>query len=289
MKKVLRFIVLAAALTFVCCTEKDTTIGDDQEQTSPEDDPEDNEDAESFWDDIEWPITEYVFPDPIFRGYVFKFFDIDKDGKISKEEALNVEYIDVSDSEIKSLAGLEYFPKLSKLYCSKSELTSLDVSMNPNLSELDCSSNKLTNLDVSMNPNLEYLDCSESKLTSLDVSMNPNLEYLDCSRNPLKSLDVSMNPNLSSLNCYSNQLTSLDVSKNPNLKRLDCSSNQLTSLDVSMTKLDYNSSYFPYPLNCSNMLSLQTLTLKRGWSINGINVNRSTNYIPSHTDILYVD
>ena len=315
MKKVLRLIVFAAALTFVCCIEKDITIGDDQEQTSS-------------WDNIQWPISGDAFPDPVFRAYVFDNFDIDKDGKISKEEALNVISIEVMDKEIKSLVGLAYFPELIDLMCSHNLLTSLDVSKNPELRNLFCDSNQLigldvsknpelrnlycffnllTSLDVSKNPKLWYVMCGYNQLTSLDVSKNPELWLLECSFNQLTSLDVTKNPKLSTLYCYDNQLTSLDVSMSPNLSKLECFYNQLTSLDVSknpklgslvcsfnqLTSLDVSktnlgNSTHSRPLYCS-MPSLQTLTLKKGWSIEGINVNSNTDCIPSHTEILYVD
>ena len=257
---------------------------------------------------IEWPITEDAFPDPVFRAYVFDNFDVDKDGKISEEEALNVKTIDVSDRGIKSLTGLEYFPKLRELYCGDNQLTSLDVTKNPELSYLCCEDNQLTSLDVTNNPELSYLYCEDNELTSLDVTKNPKLSALHCYFNQLISLDVSNNPELSALHCSSNQLTSLDVTNNPKLNVLSCDSNQLTSLDVTknpklewlycednqLTSLDVSktglgNSTNAYPLDCSSMSSLQTLTLKRGWRIEGINVKRSTDHIPSQTTIQYVD
>jgi len=122
---------------------------------------------------------------------------------------------------------------VKRLYCTHSQLNSLDASKNPNLETLDCENNQLTSLDVSKNPELRWLLCNDNQLTTLDVSKHPELWRLECNNNQLTSLDVSKNPELSTLRCNNNQLTSLDVSNNPELWTLECNNNQLTSLDVS--------------------------------------------------------
>ena len=227
-----------------------------------------DEDTTSHIQDV-----EKAFPDPVFRRYVLNHFDINKDGKISDEEALRATTIDVSNSsdapdgkKIKSLEGVQYFTNLKQLDCHYNQLTSLDVSKNTALTTLYCYANQLTKLDVSKNIALEELSCHTNQLTTLDVSKNTALEWLFCT---------------------SNQLTTLDVSHNTMLVRLVCASNRLTTLDVSKTNLG-NSTWF-YPLSCGSMPTLQTLTLKRGWSIDGITTDRSENYIPEQTRIVYVD
>ena len=115
-------------------------------------------------------------------------------------------------------------------YGNGKNLIALDVSQNVNLTKLYCYRNQLSSLDVSIN--LEYLDCYENHLSSLDVSKNVNLEHLDCYKNQLSSLDVSRNVKLAELYCYHNQLSSLDVSQNVKLTSLNCGNNQLSSLDV---------------------------------------------------------
>ena len=173
------------------------------------------------------------FPDETFRNYVSKNFDNDEDGKLSGEEIDNVTEMDVSESGIESLKGIEYFSKLTALYCYKNELTSLNVSNNTALEYLNCGYNRLTGLDVSKNTALTELYCWYNQLSSLDVSKNTKLWFLHCEYNQLSSLDVSHNTMLYRLYCYVNQLTSLDVSQNTALTELNCWENQLTSLDVS--------------------------------------------------------
>ena len=194
-----------------------------------------------------------AFPDEVFRQYVYKNFDTDWNGVLSRREAMAVTRISL-DYDCQTLSGIGYFQNLYSLSCSNNLLRELDLSNNLSLSDLNCYSNRittidvsnnaylfalnchsnqLTSLDVSNNPYLDVLWCSSNQLTMIDVSHNPILRELNCSDNPLTTIDVSNNPNLAILSCCENQLTSLDVSNNPKLASLDCSSNQLTTLDIS--------------------------------------------------------
>lgn len=194
---------------------------------------------------------------------------------------------------------------LIRLYCNSNQLTTLDVSHNSALLTLWCSSNQLSNLDVSHNTALTDLSCENNQLRTLDLSINTALTRLICNNNQLTTLDLSHNIALTSVYCHYNQLTTLDLSHNTALTRLDCgynqlsildvsyntaltylscSNNQLTTLDVSNTKL--NEFGTTYPLYCC-MESLQTLYLKEGWEIEGININRNSYYIYPATQIEY--
>ena len=121
---------------------------------------------------------------------------------------------------------------VTNLSCSRSQLTSLDVSGCSALVWLSCSNNQLTSLDVSDCTSLTKLDCWENQLTSLDLSGCTTLRSLYCGENQLTSLDVSDCTALTELNCSKNQLTSLDVSGCSALVWLSCSWAQLTSLNV---------------------------------------------------------
>ena len=67
------------------------------------------------------------FPDDIFRKYVSDNFDKNADGILQSNEADNVTEIKVSNKEIYSIKGVEYFVNLTTLYCYKNKLSSLDV------------------------------------------------------------------------------------------------------------------------------------------------------------------
>ena len=199
-----------------------------------------------YWNGSEWleyegsddesdndiAIDETHFPDANFRNYLLSQ-SYGKDGVLTEAEIKGIASINVSEKNISSLKGIEYFTALTELSCNSNYLMALDVSKNTALTYLDCYSNRLTALDVSKNTALTYLDCYKNQLTALDVSKNTALTDLYCYINQLTALDVSKNTALTWLSCSINQLTALDVSKNTALTYLSCSSNQLTALDVS--------------------------------------------------------
>ena len=157
-------------------------------------------------------IDKTNFPDDNFWNYLLEQ-DYGKDGVLTEAEIRNITVMDVSEKEIKSLKGIEYFTALRTLNCSDNELTELDISGNTALDTLDCSYNELTALDVSKNTALRSLDCGFNELTALDISKNTALTYLRCIGNSLTSLDLSKNTALTYLQCYGDDLTALDISK----------------------------------------------------------------------------
>jgi len=213
------------------------------------------------------PIKEIInFPDENFKKYLVEKYDIDGDGEISIEEALEVKKLNLTgmyDSEksnyeglnISNLDGIEYFTNLTRLVCKCNPLTSIDVSKNKllahlscdgiyilseinisgckELSYLNCSKTNLSSLDISSNWNLSQLYCGGCNITNLDTRNNSLIKYLSCYYNELSSIDISQNKLLEYFNIRHNNLMNLDVSHNIELKQLHCQDNKLISLDVS--------------------------------------------------------
>lgn len=133
-----------------------------------------------------------VFPDKNFftyikqgkfqtGGYSGYLFDLDENGFLSKEECELVRVLSVSArKDIKSIKGIEAFPKLRELYCSGTGIAEIDLSNNPRLQILTCSDNEITSLDVSACPILKTLQVSGCGLTSLNLSANTKLDFLTC-------------------------------------------------------------------------------------------------------------
>lgn len=211
-----------------------------------------------------------LIPDAKFEDKLIAL-GIDKDGKngkVATESIASITSLDVSNSSIADLTGIQDFVSLKTLNCYDNKLTNLDISKNVALLELNCYSNQLPSIDVSNNILLKTLDCSANLLSSLnvtknialiylsisyfptktgasgkgkfesiDISENIALETLYCQQNKIKVLDVSKNVNLTALYCWENSITVLNVSKNVSLKTLSCGGNLLTNIDVSNNKL----------------------------------------------------
>ena len=105
-------------------------------------------------------INETNFPDAVFREYVKDNFDTDNNGELSVSEMENVTRVDVAETDVADLTGIENFTRLEELVCrmaytvdggSEGLINSLDVSKNTDLVFLDCSGNQLRSQNVSKN------------------------------------------------------------------------------------------------------------------------------------------
>ena len=177
-------------------------------------------------------INSKNFPDKNFRACVEKY-DKDGNGILSNAEISAVHLMTVSDKNIGSLKGIEFFTSLEGLWCGSNQLKSLDMRKNLLLETLDCPNNQLTKVDVSKNALLTSLNCDNNKLKKLDVSKNKAIKTIRVSFNSLTSLDLSNNPDLGVLYCKSNQISKLDIKKNSAMAWLDCQKNKITELDIS--------------------------------------------------------
>ncbi|MBR3057223.1 MAG: DUF4214 domain-containing protein [Clostridiales bacterium] len=208
-------------------------------------------------------LDQKNFPDPVFREYVSDKFDLDKDGKLSKSEAANATDIRVEGMHISDLRGIEYFTRLYALYCSLTNITSLDVSKNLNMRDLYFAGSSITELDISKNTAIERVYGGVA-LQNLKLGKNTNLTELNVANSPLETLDVSGCPALIYLSCYECELKSLNVNGCSALKELDCRESKLTSLDLSgctalqtvfcennaLTSLNLNGCKDLYEINC---------------------------------------
>jgi Leucine-rich repeat (LRR) protein len=111
------------------------------------------------------------------------------DDYVLTENIKKVTELKLDEENIKDLTGIEDFVALEELYCSKNQLTHLDVSKNTALKKLWCYDNQLTRLDVSKNRALVKLNCINNNLTSIDVSKNAALTFLGCDNNQLTHFD----------------------------------------------------------------------------------------------------
>lgn len=203
-------------------------------------------------------------PDVNFKAKLLANGSINTDTdklNISVAEALAYKgSINVYNSNIASLTGIEAFVNITTLACDNNKLTSIDVSKNTALTGLRIMANKISELDISKNIGLTNLECSNNLLTQLDLSNNAaTLSDLRCNSNLLTSLDISKLKLLWLLRCADNKLTKLDVSENTALGSIVCGSNQISSLDVSRNTKLYELNFSGNQISSINLNNIPQL------------------------------
>ena len=195
-----------------------------------------------------------VIADKFLKTYIMTNFDKNKDGEISKEEAEAVTAIEMRDTEIASIDGLEYFPNLESVDFAKHRLMNVDFSQCPSLKKLNVSQGAglsslvlpatleelsimqcpiLKKINFSVAPNLKNLYASSTGFAvAPDLSKNTKLETVGFSRAEFTTIDVSKNTELKSLSVGSDMFNSLDVTNNTKLTDLSVTG-KITTLDLT--------------------------------------------------------
>ena len=109
-------------------------------------------------DDHEQDTVVYFNDFNFYSAIIDQGFDTDSNGFISKDEAEQVIYLNVTGLNIFDLKGIEAFVNLKTLICSGNELSHLDLSYNTALEILNCSSNNLTTLFVSNDSSFSFME-----------------------------------------------------------------------------------------------------------------------------------
>src|SRR6187431_3319966 len=97
--------------------------------------------------------------------------DTNSNFQIEISEALNLNFLDISNSNINSIQGLEYFTNLEFLNCSNNPISNgIDFNVLKKLSYLNCSFIQSTT----------YFNIENSNLTTLVLDGLTNLKELQC-------------------------------------------------------------------------------------------------------------
>ena len=158
------------------------------------------------------------------------------DGSIDVANASSVTHLNISNSNISNLQGIEAFTNLVSLDASQNNIRNADFSSNTSLQQVVLHNNLLETINVATNVNLKELNLYKNKLTHIQLNGNTALTYLAVADNYLGSLDLSSNKSLEKLFCQNNQLTSLDVSNMPALKLVNAEMNNLATLNVGNSR-----------------------------------------------------
>lgn len=175
-------------------------------------------DGESY-DDVASYIT-----DAAFKKAMLAIADTDSDGKISDAERKAVTEISVPSKGIKSLAGLEYFPSITKLDVSGNDVTSVDFTNAQSLTELNVSNTKVASLNFTRVKGLQVLNAASASLTAVS-GLTSAIKTVDLSNNSLTGLDLGYCTNLIRLDLSNNKIKTLDIHGDSSLEYLDISNN----------------------------------------------------------------
>ncbi len=267
-------------------------------------------------------FTADYFPDANFRAALLNLYP---KGYIVTSDVNSCTTLNVTDKSISNLTGVKYFSRLTTLYCSNNNLSSLDLSALTQLKTLNASSNKLTS--VTLPSKLETLDLSYNKtfstfswlnsslkslnvdncyglttlsvynnssLTSLSASNCGSLISLNCYNCALTSLNVLNSSHMTTLNCYNNALTSLNVNSCSELTSLDCHNNQISSLGTLPSKLqtiDYSGNRLSGKITITDHSTLKTLKLNNNTGLTRLECynNALTTLGIDGTALIYLD
>jgi Leucine-rich repeat (LRR) protein len=199
-----------------------------------------------------------------------------KNGSVLTSNINSITTLDVSNSSITDLTGIQDFAKLETLNCSSNQIKTLDISKNVSITSLHCENNNLYYLNLKNGKNSAFINnailfTSNPKLTCIEVD---NATYSNTNWATAKDQIATFNEECGPYTLipdplFENQLialgidtdgkngkvktesiakvTSLDVSYSyitdltgiqdfKNLERLACNYNNISKLDVSSNK-----------------------------------------------------
>lgn len=174
-------------------------------------------------------------PDANFKAKLIALgIDTSGDGNIQNSEAnLVTGELDISNSSISDISGINSFLNISKLKCISNLISSIYIDI-PNIEEIWSYDNLINSLTLVNTNNLTSLKIGKNQLSSLDLSNLSSLTNLDCAENQLNNLDFSYSVNLLSLSCSLNSSTTLNVANLTNLRSLTFYGNPLiTALNLN--------------------------------------------------------
>ncbi|MEP0262381.1 M4 family metallopeptidase [Dokdonia sp.] len=160
--------------------------------------------------------------------------DISADGQVPTALIEVVTSLDIRNSSITDLTGLEDFTALVTLLCRANGISTIDVSQNLLLETLTANNNSIGTIDLSNNTVLKSVNLGGNGLSTLDVSSNTVLESLSLqSSSGLTTIDISNNTLLKSLKTYNSNIATLDISNNTALETLQVYSSPIATIDVT--------------------------------------------------------
>ncbi len=147
-------------------------------------------------------------------------------GQVLTADISSRSVVNLSNSNISDLTGIEDFTGTLNLNVSNNQLTTIDVSALSALFSLNVDNNQLTSINFGGLLGISILSCRNNALTSLDVSGITGLENLDFANNQIASIELPVNTSrFEQLVCFQNPIERIDVTPYTNFNGLfaqDC-------------------------------------------------------------------
>ncbi|MCF8362068.1 MAG: T9SS type A sorting domain-containing protein [Prolixibacteraceae bacterium] len=235
----------------------------------------------------------YVPDDNFEQALINLDYDDVLDDSVLTANINTITNLDVSETNISHLTGIEDFVGLKSLKCSNNQLKEVDVSKNTKLVVLWFANNQLTSIDISKNTNIKEFVCTGNQLESLEINNNIELRKLYCYENKLTDLDISNNTALTFVSCGFNKMVTLDISNNINLQKLYCNNNRLTTLNLkngnnsNLTDMEANGNA---ALFCIEVDDAANANANANWQKDGIATYNEdcSNFDVPHFEMTYI-
>lgn len=204
--------------------------------------------------------TNINFPDPNFKAYLLAgYWDLDGDDEISIEEAGRNwrTYINLDQTQIFSVEGIQHFTGLESFTCKGTAVTAVDLSQNLNLttvsitnnsqlnsvlfpqtdslSELTLRDNNLTQIPFHSGNQLESVSISEDHVTSIALPNTTTLKGLAVSGDAFTQLPAVINHPTIELISYTDcpLVTNVTVQNNSALLRYYVRNTSVSTIDAN--------------------------------------------------------
>ncbi|QRM88679.1 T9SS type A sorting domain-containing protein [Lacinutrix sp. WUR7] len=226
-----------------------------------------------------------AIPDPAFEQILINNSTDSEgtlDGQVLTSDLTMVNSLNISNSNISDLTGIQDFIALTSLEARNASIINLDVSGLVNLRELILAfTYTLETLNVNGCTGLVNLDIKITGLNILDLSTCTSLETIDMYKSTLRHLDVHGVTSLTYIRANESYLSTLNVTGCTSLSSINISETGMRSLDLSNNPSIVNFGCFDCfleDLNLSNCINFETLDFWRVRDITNINLTNCNNF-----------
>ena len=119
--------------------------------------------------------------DSKLKAKLLKDYDLDKDGKFTEYDANNIDSLNISESEITDLTGIENLKNVSSIYAYNNNISNVESLRNmTKLNTLLISNNKISNIEPLMGLyNLTMLDVGNNYIIDITCLKNKKFKTID--------------------------------------------------------------------------------------------------------------